>query len=280
MLNWKNYFRQSSIRLIDGTGLSINPSAMDEFAIDDALALSVSNQTSPPVIRLWTHNNTIVLGIPDSRIPYKNEAITFLQQQGYRAVVRNSGGLAVVLDHGVLNVSLLLADGEEIGIHEGYEIMVSFIKDILQDETNTIEAYEIVGSYCPGDYDLSINGKKFAGISQRRVRNGVAVQIYIAVEGDGQERAKLIQEFYRKGLQAETSKFDYPTVVPDTMRSLSQLLNKAITVDEMKQKVTDYLTNYSFEWTSSTLTEEERATYHKRKQHMIDRNKKALGDLV
>lgn len=280
MSNWKNIFNGSSIRLIDGSPLTINTSAMDEFAIDDALALSVGNQTSPPVIRLWTHDHTIVAGIPDSRLPHKDEAVTFLQQQGYQTVVRNSGGLAVVLDKDVLNVSLLLANGDKIGIHEGYEIMVAFIKDILQEETDAIKAFEVVGSYCPGDYDLSIDGKKFAGISQRRVRNGVAVQIYIAVEGSGQERAKLIQEFYTRGLQGEESKFDYPDVEPDTMRSLSELLDQPITVKELKQKITTYLMTHSFEWTTSTLTEEELVTYQKRKQQMIDRNKKALGDLA
>ncbi|CQR46127.1 Octanoyl-[GcvH]:protein N-octanoyltransferase [Paraliobacillus sp. PM-2] len=280
MTNWKDFFTNTQIRLIDDYQLTINKTTMDEFAIDDALALSVSKQISPPVIRLWTHDKTIVLGIPDTRIPHKEEAVSFLQQHGFQTIVRNSGGLAVVLDKGVLNLSLLLPNGNKIGIHQGYEVMVSFIRDILYAETDAIEAYEIVGSYCPGDYDLSINGKKFAGISQRRVRNGVAVQIYIAVEGSGQERAKLIQEFYTQGLQGQQGKFDYPTVQPDTMRSLSELLNKPITVDEMKQKITDSLTNHSLEWTKSALTEEEQANYDKRKQQMEDRNKKALGNLV
>ena len=56
--------------------------------------------------------------------------------------------------------------------------------------TIEIEAREIVGSYCPGSYDLSIKGKKFAGISQRRIRKGVAVQIYLCVNGSGSERAE------------------------------------------------------------------------------------------
>lgn len=43
-----------------------------------------------------------------------------------------------------------------------------------------IKAYEIEHSYCPGSYDLSIGGQKFAGISQRRVKGGVAVRcIYV-----------------------------------------------------------------------------------------------------
>ena len=55
----------------------------------------------------------------------------------------------------------------------------------MQDFDHEIEAREIVGSYCPGSYDLSIKGKKFAGISQRRIRKGVAVQIYLCVNGSG-----------------------------------------------------------------------------------------------
>ncbi|MDY0394271.1 hypothetical protein RWE15_06990 [Virgibacillus halophilus] len=73
-----------------------------------------------------------------------------LQYLGYHVVVRNSGGLAVVLDDGVLNISLVLPDVRHISIHDCYEAMVSLIKSMLSDVTNDIEAYEIVGSYCPG----------------------------------------------------------------------------------------------------------------------------------
>lgn len=50
-------------------------------------------------------------------------------------------------------------------------------------------------------YDLSINGKKFAGISQRRVRGGVAVQIYLCADKSGSERADLIRRFYQAALK-------------------------------------------------------------------------------
>ncbi|GAA5415888.1 octanoyl-[GcvH]:protein N-octanoyltransferase [Paraliobacillus ryukyuensis] len=279
MSEWKSFFNHQQIRLIDHSNPTMHASAMDDFAIDDALALSVSNQSSPPVIRFWVHDKTVVLGIPDARIPYKNEAITYLKQQEYQPVVRNSGGLAVVLDKGVLNFSILLPGGNKLGIHEGYEVMVSLIRGILKQETDEIEAYEVIGSYCPGEYDLSINGKKFAGISQRRVRDGVAVQIYISIEGSGQERAELIQQFYQTGVRGEETKFHYPTIQPDTMRSLSQLLNTELTVSEFKQMVTDFLTTEKIDWIISELSNEEKQTFDKRKQQMVDRNQKALGDL-
>ena len=84
----------------------------------------------------------------------------FLKQNNFNVIVRNSGGLAVVLDEGVLNVSLLFQETEKgIDIDLGYDTMWHLIKEMLKDYDVTIEAKEIVGSYCPGSYDLSIRIK-------------------------------------------------------------------------------------------------------------------------
>ena len=87
--------------------------------------------------------------------------------------MRNSGGLAVVLDEGVLNVSIILPEAKYlIDIPTGYEVMLAFVELLFPEADGKIEAYEIIGSYCPGSYDLSIDGKKFAGISQRKIASG------------------------------------------------------------------------------------------------------------
>ncbi|MFH3733569.1 lipoyl-[GcvH]:protein N-lipoyltransferase, partial [Acinetobacter baumannii] len=79
------------------------------------------------------------------------EGISFLKQHNFNVIVRNSGGLAVVLDEGVLNVSLLFQETEKgIDIDLGYDTMWHLIKEMLKDYDVTIEAKEIVGSYCPG----------------------------------------------------------------------------------------------------------------------------------
>lgn len=98
-----------------------------------------------------------------------------------------------------MNISLIFPHGKNIDIHEGYQAMVSFVQWIFEDEPIEIEAYEIEDSYCPGTYDLSVNGKKFAGVSQRRVKDGTAVQVYLAIEGSGSERAELVRQFYQIG---------------------------------------------------------------------------------
>ena len=84
-------------------------------------------------------------------------------------------------------------------------------------------------SYCPGKFDLSIDGKKFAGISQRRVRGGIAVQIYLCVEGSGSKRAAMMRDFYQH-TQRRNNQVSFPNIDPESMASLETLLNKDIKV--------------------------------------------------
>ena len=278
MKNWQEIISYETFRYMDhSTNKQINSkpnTALTSFAIDDTLATSVSNGASAPVMRLWVHPTTVVLGIPDAKLPYIEEGISFLTEQGYHAVVRNSGGLAVVLDKGVLNISLVIPGVHDLSIHDCYEAMVSFVQYMLRDLTDKIEAYEIVGSYCPGDYDLSINGKKFAGISQRRIKDGAAIQIYLDIEGNSKERASLIRNFYSISKKEEETKFVYPTVDPIVMASLSELLECELTVEEMKERVYATLRDFSKEIVVQDFTDSELEVFEKRYEQMIKRNEK------
>lgn len=277
MKTWQEIIHHTTFRYIDHTDEKtfhdVPNTALASFAIDDALATSVSLENSPPVMRLWVHPETIVLGIPDARLPYIDEGVKLLTENGYRVVVRNSGGLAVALDKGVLNLSLVIPGVKELSIHDCYEAMVSFIQYMLRDITQDIEAYEIVESYCPGDYDLSIHGKKFAGISQRRVRDGAAIQIYLDLEGNSHERAALIRQFYDRSKKGEETKFDYPTVNPDVMGSLSNLTGQPITVNDMKRRVLATLQELS-DVVEIPFSADEMAVFEKRYEQMLKRNEK------
>lgn len=269
-------FNYPTFRYIDHTTTTVingvSNTAITSFAIDDTLALSVSDQASPPILRLWSHPKTIVLGIPDTRLPYIDEGVQLLAKKGYHVIVRNSGGLAVALDEGVLNMSLILPNVKQLSIEDGYEAMYHFVKQMLHDITTRIEAYEIVGSYCPGDYDLSIDGIKFAGISQRRIRDGAAIQIYLDVEGKSKERAKLVQQFYEVSRKQEETSFTYPTVNPNVLGSLSHILNKRITMEHVKQNAFHTLSSFIKDVTYHPLTTEEIKTFSKRYEQMIKRN--------
>lgn len=271
--------KTEAYRFIDQSNLGPTFSALQSFAMDDALSMSVGERISPTTARLWVHHDTIVLGIPDARLPYIKDGIHYLKESGYDVVVRNSGGLAVVLDDGVLNLSLIFPDSKQVNIHDGYEAMVSFIQHLFADLTNGIEAYEITQSYCPGTYDLSINGKKFAGISQRRVKNGSAVQIYLDVSGSGPERALLLKHFYKIAKREEETRFTYPEIHPEVMASMNELLGTCLSVADVRDRILMKIHEISGHIVTTPLEGEEIDWFQKRFEHMIKRNEKALEKL-
>ncbi|HLU24010.1 MAG TPA: octanoyltransferase, partial [Bacillaceae bacterium] len=129
---------------------------------------------------------------------------------------------------------------------------------------------------CPGSYDLSINGKKFAGISQRRVRKGVAVQIYLCVTGSGQQRAQLVKEFYEHAKYNESEKFVFPDVQPEVMASLSELLNVELTIQDVMFRFLTTLHNLSGKIYTEQLHDDELEWFQGYYERMIDRNRKVV----
>lgn len=266
-------------RFIDQSITNRTKSPLESFATDDTLCEAIGARKSPWTVRTWVHDASVVLGIQDHRLPYIDKAQHYLQQQGYTPIVRNSGGLAVVLDSGVLNISLIMAEEEvRVSIDEAYEAMLALVRMLFPEAASQIKAYEIVGSYCPGSFDLSINGKKFAGISQRRMRQGIAVQIYLCIEGSGAERAALIRDFYKVGLQQEDTKFTYPVVTPHVMASISELI-APMTVTEVVGRLQHVITQLAEEVRYMPFTMEENERYMYYLTRIFERNDKMLHNM-
>ncbi|MDT0747281.1 lipoate--protein ligase family protein [Staphylococcus chromogenes] len=266
------YFKDVAWRYVDhATGLE----PMQSFAFDDTFSESVGKYASPNVVRTWIHQHTVILGIHDSRLPHLDEGIRFLTDtKGYNAIVRNSGGLGVVLDQGILNISLMFKGKTETSIDEAFSVMYLLISKMFENENETIETFEITHSYCPGKFDLSIRNKKFAGISQRRVRGGIAVQIYLCVEGSGSERAQLMKDFYTHALQGKTTKFTYPDIYPSHMASLQELFQSDLTVQEVMFKLLYAIKDLGGTLNMDPITNEEWSRYEYYYERMLERNAK------
>ena len=269
--------QQTMWRFIDQSISANKRSPLESFAMDDTLCHLVGQKMTNPTIRTWVHHDAVVLGIQDHRLPYIEQGMDTLKNSGYEPIVRNSGGLAVVLDAGVLNISIVLNEDKPLSINNAFEMMVALIRQLFPEIATKIEAYEIVGSYCPGSYDLSIGGQKFAGISQRRMKNGIAVQIYLCVEGSGSERAELIKRFYENGLQGEKTKFEYPDIKPEVMASLQQLTGQSVTVFEVNERLRNLLSQKNCQLFELPLQQEEMELYNYYLDRVFKRNESMLS---
>lgn len=271
---------QQEWRVIDQSVVGLHVNALQSFGMDDALCASVGAGLAPATLRSWVHSKTVVLGIQDTKLPFLQDGLDYLKKEGYQYIVRNSGGLAVVLDEGVLNLSLIFQEGDKgIDINRGYDTMLALIEEMFPEEKGKVEAREIVGSYCPGSYDLSIGGKKFAGISQRRLKHGVAVQIYLCVSGSGSERAELIKNFYTQAKKDIETKFSYPQIDRNVMASLSELLQEDLTIADVMLRALKVLHGKTEKLYSGTLTAEELPLFESYYERVVERNDKVFESL-
>lgn len=70
-------------------------------------ALLAHPELHPPLmLHFWTADQTVILGMQDLKLPQLGHGLPVLSGEQYGVFVRNSGGLAVIADSGVLNVSL------------------------------------------------------------------------------------------------------------------------------------------------------------------------------
>jgi octanoyl-[GcvH]:protein N-octanoyltransferase len=225
----------SKLNWLDTTAYPLTGDPLFPFAYEEAACREVA-KGAPPLIHMWRHQRAFILGLRDRKLPYALEAMAWLEQQGYHVMVRHSGGAAVPLDGGVVNLSLILPKPQGvIDFRDDFETMVHIIRRSLSKLTNEVRVGEIKGSYCPGDYDLSMGGRKFCGIAQRRQTGAFIVQAFIVIEEDGERRARLVQDFYRiaqgSGLKidisstASISELTLPTSVSSFIDSVRQALS-------------------------------------------------------
>ncbi len=276
MKNKQSFFNSGSFYVYDSNKMPYDPSDhASHFALTDALIQYAANHHQP-IIHFWQTSPLVILGMMDTKIGNFKQAVQLFDKYNHDSIIRNSGGLAVVSDPGVLNVSLIYpaAKDQRISIDQGYEFMLDFIRQTLYPAfpDKKIEAFEIKHSYCFGDYDLSIDGQKIAGISQRRIKDGVAIMIYISINGDQNKRAEMLKEFYSVGLDGSEPNGRYPLIKPKVMTTLADTYQSYLSVDKVKEMMLGH-----FNWSEGKFDVEVDDSFNEALEKMYKRNKRFLG---
>ncbi len=218
------------------TNLNVNnpliPIATDELFLRQVLT---NNEC---ILHIHSLENSAILGIPDTRVPFFKDALDSFYNNNLVPAVRNIGGLGIIADTGVVSFSIIMnINPSTFSLNAGYNLMTEFIKAIFPEASSKIQAVEISNSYCPGDFDLSIDGKKFAGIAQRKVKENVVVSIYLSLFGNQQNRTSIMKEYYEAGIKNQELKYKYPKIDINCMDTLENLLNKTLTTKELLERM-------------------------------------------
>lgn len=245
------------------------------LALDEAL-LKYVNKNKLPSIYFWTLDKTIILGTPDILIPNFKHSLKYLNNKGYSVLIRHTGGLAVVANEGILNFSLFLPlnPNKEFSFNEGYELMKKIIILSFPEAENKIQSFKIKNSYCPGDYDLSINNKKFAGIAQRRIKNGLVISMYISVFGNQLDRCNLIKNFYKLG---NADKRNFPNISNNCMDNISNLINIDLSINDVKNRILETFYNLEYKIVKGYFSIELQLEYNKSFKNIEKQNSNILN---
>ncbi|ATL93340.1 protein ligase [Aeromonas sp. CU5] len=154
-----------------------------------------------PRAHLWQAPQCLIVTHKDTRLPHYEAACQQLADEGWPVHVRDSGGTAVPHGAGILNLSLLLPRTTTDLAHY-YRLLGTPLLTLLA-EYGLAGSYDFVpGSFCDGQYNLVIGGRKITGTAQRWLAPGqdhqgaVLAQAMLLVAGDVDEGTKMASRFY------------------------------------------------------------------------------------
>lgn len=156
-----------------------------------------------PVAGVWTSKaNMLVCPFSYRRKPGFRAAAVASSGDGWPVLLRPTGGGAVPQGAGVLNLAVALTVPRGFGIAGGYRLITGIVRRALGDVGSIMTAGPTPGSFCDGDWNLSIAGKKVVGTAQRwrpigAGRSRVLAHALILAGGGIKARVEAVSAFNR-----------------------------------------------------------------------------------
>ncbi|MGL6547997.1 lipoyl protein ligase domain-containing protein [Aeromonas hydrophila] len=176
-----------------------------------------------PRAHLWQAPQCLIVTRKDTRLPRYQAACEQLAAEGWPVHVRDSGGTAVPHGAGILNLSLMLPRTTTDLAHY-YRLLGAPLLALL-GEYGLEGSYDFVpDSFCDGQYNLVIGGRKVTGTAQRWLAPGrdhdgaVLAQAMLLVAGDVDEGTRMASRFYE--LAGGELRF-----LPATSTTIAQAIN-------------------------------------------------------
>ncbi|WP_236026330.1 lipoate--protein ligase family protein [Alicyclobacillus suci] len=185
--------------------------AMRNILLDDEWAREVGRQERMPTVRVWRHAPVrgLVVSKRDVAGPKGEVAMATMDRLGWPIFVRPTGGTAVPHGPGVLNFSLLFPRiKDKVTTDAYYQLLCQPMLDWFTSMNLVATTGAVPGSYCDGNYNVLVDGKKVVGTAQAW-RGGLAgtksrhpgyvlAHACIVVDVDMMEATDVINRFYEE----------------------------------------------------------------------------------
>lgn len=157
---------------------------------------------------------------------------------GWPVETRRTGGGAVPLGPGVMNICMVFSVRPGFSITEGYKMLTRVFRDGFGAHGALFEPGATPGSFCDGDWNLSLDGRKVVGTAQRwrpigKGNNRVLAHALILTHGDLAPGAEAVDAFHAElGLEpilteVHTTVADALGITPQAHEDLARSLHAA-----------------------------------------------------
>lgn len=172
------------------------------MAHQQALAEQLSDESSAPALLMWRSRPALLVSRSETRLPRFADSAVELQDMGWPVLLRGSGGAACPVGPGTIQVSLIGPASPATTMNEKYTVLAELIRAALHLHWVVVRPGSVVGAYCPGKFDLAVEGRKIAGISQHWFRNSSGVRCVVTaatinIEEAPEQIERVVNQFYR-----------------------------------------------------------------------------------
>ena len=117
---------------------------------------------------LWTAGQSLVAPRSIGRLPGFERAAKESAERGWPVALRSSGGGIVPQGPGILNLSLVhvLQGGDARDLASTYRVLTAPISRAAS-HLGAVSVGPVAGSFCDGNYNVVLDGRKLAGTAQR-----------------------------------------------------------------------------------------------------------------
>ncbi|HTS41207.1 MAG TPA: hypothetical protein VMH84_11785 [Xanthobacteraceae bacterium] len=165
------------------------------------LADENTGRSAVPALLIWRCAPALLVTRSETRLPRFDGAVAAMQAAGWPVLLRKSGGGACPLGPGTVQVSMIEAVSSDATMNAKYTALARLLQFTLSTFQIVCQTGSVAGAFCPGKYDLSVQGKKIAGMSQHWFRNRCGVRCVITaasvnIEETPHVLADVVNRFY------------------------------------------------------------------------------------
>lgn len=177
--------------------------ASGQLAHEQNLLAQCASTDHQPLALIWESEPALVVSQADRHLPRFADAVRQAENDGWPVSVRSTGGSAVPLAPGVVNVGLIASwRGNRPTLDTGFRQVCGPLIDALRSLGIKAGTGRVPRSFCDGRWNILVGTRKIAGTSQRQasIGKGGAVLMHAAVmiDADPLVLTNVVARFYKQ----------------------------------------------------------------------------------